>query len=94
MAETVHIPRGDWDAPGPCWIAVTDGPASAPVPAKPIIKCQCGEITGIGLHAVHADGRVTASFFHAQEPNPCQWHVYLVLDSWIGLDFPPREGKR
>jgi len=86
------IPKGAYDSPGPCWIP-REG-------AKPLIKCKCGKITGIGLHHVHADGTVTASFFHSQassfvhegktythEPG-CGWHVWLKLSDYTLGDFP------
>lgn len=88
MAETVHIPQGylEDDDPAPCWIAATqDGK-----PSKPIIRCKCGQLTCIGLHHVHKDGRVTASFIHdVPQPEACGWHVFLVLDDWLGLEFLP-----
>jgi hypothetical protein len=52
-------------------------------------------LTCIGLHHVHADGTVTASFFHDKpEPEACGWHVYLFLEGYaeeIGIDFPPEK---
>jgi hypothetical protein len=89
----IEIPKGDYDAPAPCWLAVQyEGK-----PCKPLIKCQCGHISGIGLHHVHADGRVTASFFHDVNPHPdigylgggCGWHVFLKLKDYDLGDFPP-----
>ena len=64
---------------------------------KPLIRCNCGHWSGIGLHHVHADGTVTASFFHDANPHPdigyagggCGWHVFLKLKDWNGGDFPP-----
>jgi hypothetical protein len=62
---------------------------------KPLIRCNCGHITGIGLHHVHADGRVTASFYHKrgtiypEDPHGCEWHVFLRLEGWSGGDIPP-----
>jgi len=50
---------------------------------------------GIRLHHVHKDGTVTASFFHTKgpvkgsDPDGCEWHVFLKLKDWIGLEFPP-----
>lgn len=61
--STVAIPRGNYDSPAPCWIPNERYDNGAP--AKPSIKCQCGKVSGIELHHVHADGTVTASFFHA-----------------------------
>ena len=94
MSETL-IPKGDYDAPAPCWIATKRYDNGEP--AKPLIKCQCGRVTGIGLHHVHADGRVTASFFHDKEPHPdigyggggCGWHVFLKLADYDQGEFPP-----
>jgi hypothetical protein len=93
----VEIPRGDWDSLGPCWIPMEyEGK-----PKRPLIKCQCGERTNIGLHHVHADGTVTASYFHSadrkfidhgkeyeHEPG-CGWHVFLKLKDYDQGEFPP-----
>lgn len=67
-------------------------------PAKPLIRCNCGVLCGLALHHVHADGTVTASFFHKQgtnfaigeSPEGCGWHVSLKLKDYDGGDFPPR----
>ena len=62
---------------------------------KPLIRCNCGWYCGIGLHHVHADGTVAASFFHSADgPNGdpgrgCGWHVWLKLLDYDGGDFPP-----
>jgi hypothetical protein len=62
---------------------------------KPIIRCNCGHVSGIGLHHVHADGSVTASFYHKrgsvypEDPEGCEWHVWLKLADWDGGDIPP-----
>jgi hypothetical protein len=66
-------------------------------PLKPVIRCNCGRLCGIGLHHVHADGTVTASFYHSkgtnfaigESPDGCGWHVFLKLLNWTGEDFPP-----
>ena len=89
MEDVTEIPKGDYDAPAPCWMPIRD--------CKPLIKCQCGKICGIGLHHVHADGTVTASFFHDAAPHPdigyagggCGWHVWLKLMDYDCGDFPP-----
>jgi len=89
----VEIPKGTVDSPGPCWIPVQNREGKA---LKPLIKCQCGRISGIGLHHVHADGTVTASFFHDAAPHPdigyagggCGWHVFLKLLDYDCGDFP------
>ena len=93
MADAVHIPewtQGDeWRAKSPAWMqAEQDGKL-----LKPTIRCNCGQWSGIGLHHVHADGRVTQSFFHAtkaQHPmgddSGCGWHVFLILDRLQGME--------
>lgn len=93
----VEIPRGDYESPGPCWIANHYEKDGQPVVLKPLIKCKCGRIIGIGLHHVHADGTVTASLFHDSAPHPdigyagggCGWHVFLKLLDYDQGDFPP-----
>jgi hypothetical protein len=97
----ITIPKGNYDSPGPCWIPTERYDNGGP--AKPIIKCECGHVTGIGLHHVHADGRVTASFFHSKESSfvhkgktythdpGCGWHVFLTLADYDKGDFPPVE---
>jgi hypothetical protein len=65
-------------------------------PCKPLVRCNCGHVSGIGLHHVHADGRVTASYYHKrgsiypEDPNGCEWHVWIKLADWDGGDLPPR----
>jgi hypothetical protein len=89
-----EIPKGgDWDeTPGPAWFPCRDSKGN---PIKPLIKCRCGTLTGIGLHHVHADGTVTASFYHKrgttgyEDPRGCEWHVYLKLKDYDQGDFPP-----
>lgn len=94
MAENINIPQGFFDDetdPKPCWISIVTGEAR--IPCKPAIRCQCGEVTNIALHHVHADGRVTNSFYHTNG-NPCGWHVFLFLDGYrekVGIDFPPEQ---
>ena len=53
---------------------------------KPVIRCNCGKLCGIGLHHVHASGYITRSFF---EQSGCGWHVWLKLEGYTGGDFPP-----
>ena len=42
-----------------------------------------------------ADGTVTASFYHKrgtvypEDPNGCEWHVWIKLADWTGEDIPP-----
>lgn len=95
----VEIPKlVNYDDPGPGWIAVSDSDGKA---LKPLIKCNCGKICGIQLHHVHADGRVTASFYHSearefteggktyQHTPGCGWHVFLTLKDYDRGEFPP-----
>jgi|GEM_PF-2902738 hypothetical protein len=99
MADIVHIPQwkegDDWMARSPAWLQ----PHQDGRPLKPLIRCNCGQWSGIRLHHVHVDGRVTNSFFHAtkaQHPqgddSGCGWHVFLILDGYNGGDFPPGIG--
>jgi hypothetical protein len=94
----VEIPRlNSHEDPGPGWIAVS----SEGRPLKPLIKCNCGKVCGIGLHHVHADGTVTASFYHSEASEfteggrtyrhtpGCGWHVFLKLKDYDRGDFPP-----
>lgn len=85
----------NWNTPNkPGWIQPVDTEGNK---LKPLIRCNCGHWSGIGLHHVHTDGTVTASFFHDVNPHPdigyagggCGWHVHLKLKDWDGGDFPP-----
>ena len=90
----VTIPRLDGPRdprPGPGWVEVisTDGKQ-----LKPYIRCNCRKLLGIGLHSVHLDGTVTASFLHdAPGTEPCGWHEHLKLDGYNGPPFGPGEGR-
>jgi hypothetical protein len=95
----VEIPKGNRDTPGPCWIPIVRYDDER-IPCKPLVKCLCGVVTGIGLHHVHADGVVTASYFHSQDSEfthngkkyghqpGCGWHVFLKLLDYDQGDFP------
>ena len=100
MANLITIPRlsdedsvwDDYSVIGkPGWIRSTEDGRTA----KPLIRCNCGHISGIGLRHVHADGTVTASFYHKkgtvypEDPEGCEWHVFLKLADWTGEDIPP-----
>jgi hypothetical protein len=100
--DPVLIPRITHDTPfsaGPGWIGVSEYGTEKHL--KPNIRCICGVWTGIGLHHVHADGRVTASFFDATAETlaamgesgkrfaaGCGWHVFIKLDGYEFGDFP------
>lgn len=108
MANEVHIPRiSEDDEKKSLWdgYPVVGKPAWSPVseygtgkPLKPLIRCNCGAWSGIRKHHVHADGRVTASFFHANKSehpegssDGCGWHVWLWLDRYDQGEFKPGE---
>jgi hypothetical protein len=88
-----EIPKGrmEDDDPIPCWVQNVDRDGNN---LKPVIRCNCGLYCGIGLHHVHADGTVTASFYHKrgntppEDPNGCEWHVWLKLKGYNLGDFP------
>jgi hypothetical protein len=96
LKMNVEIPKGTehHNRPNePAWFSTADSNGNA---LKPIIRCNCGMFMGIRLHHVHADGTVTASFFHAKkadhpqgDDSGCGWHVFLKLKDWTGQDFPP-----
>lgn len=96
---SVDIPhittRLDDNTPGqPGWgtVRTADGKL-----CKPIIRCNCGRWVGIGLHHVHSDGTVTASFYHQRGNIPpadtegCEWHVHIKLLDYDLGDFPPEK---
>lgn len=101
MADTVTIPKlpndgsvwADFPVVGkPGWFECVDSRDNR---IKPLIRCNCGHVTGIGLHHVHPDGKVTKSFYHKrgdkspEDPNGCEWHVHLILADWTGQDIGP-----
>ena len=89
----VEILRGAMNSAGPCWVPREYNGRLV----KPYIICKCGHLSYIGLHHVHADGTVTASFFHDVNPHPeigyagggCGWHVFLKLKNYNQGEFPP-----
>lgn len=107
--KPILIPRlandGGWDhkEPGPGWYKVVDSDGN---PLKPLVKCKCGTVSGIGLHHVHADGRVTASYFDATaaqlagmgpkwkgRQGGCGWHVFIKLMDYDLGEFPPKRAE-
>jgi hypothetical protein len=87
------IPQIDYELPGPGWIPRDDNGEVI----RPLIKCACGNLNTASAHHIHADGRVTASYYHAKEPIPsqnwagggCGFHEFLELANWTGQEFPP-----
>lgn len=90
----MKIPKGSYDndALAPAWLEVVDAQQQ---PLKPLIRCKCGKVAGIGLHHVHADGHVTASFYHpvegweSEKDGGCGFHEMLELDGYTGPEFLP-----
>jgi len=89
--DRVHIPQAlVADNIAPSWIPVVTGDDLHP--CKPIIRCICGVLCGIGLHNVLPTGEVNNSFLHTKNLPGCGWHVHLFLDGYadsVGLEFPP-----
>jgi hypothetical protein len=100
----VRIPLGSYDDETikPAWLPIAN--YSDGTPHKPVIRCACGKLFGLGLHHVHADGRVTASFYHPVNPGDtgstdrepgCGFHEFLELDgytthpTYAGREFLP-----
>ena len=90
------------DPGGERWGAVNSPAWLQPVPhgrreVEPDDPLQLRPVVRIGLHYVHADGTITASFFHSkgtnfaigEDPNGCDWHVWLKLLDYNEGDFPP-----
>lgn len=78
----------------PGWMQVIDSKGKK---IKPLIRCNCGKWCGIKLHHVHPDGRITASFYDADQFDKnkqliykgCGWHVYIELENWTGEEYLP-----
>lgn len=98
MSEVIEIPRVDsLEAPGPGWYAHDWNGKHA----RPIIICKCGKRCHIDLHHVHADGLVTASFYHSEQSSfvvngkayyhqpGCGWHVFIKLANYDQGEFLP-----
>lgn len=87
-----EVQKGSFEQQAPCWVPVVDQQGNK---LKPIIVCKCGKMTGIGLHHVHTNGRVTASFYHKkgavypEDPEGCEWHVFLKLLDYTDGEFLP-----
>jgi hypothetical protein len=94
MAEEIpKLTEHGHDAGKPGWFATSTQDGK---PLKPVIRCNCGLFIGLRLHHVHADGTVTASFYHKKGTNfavgeslqGCEWHVWLKLKDYELGDFP------
>lgn len=66
----------------PAWIPLTE--AGTGSQARPVIRCNCGELLNMPFHHFHPDGSVTASIMHA-----CGWHVFASLAHWTGAEYLP-----
>lgn len=98
MVELVQLMDDFKNVPNkPGWVRVVE--ANSNIPVKPIIRCNCGLFVGLRLHHVHADGTVTASFYHkrgkdfsvGESPDGCEWHVFLKLLNYHDGEFPPQQ---
>lgn len=80
----------------PCWIPVVDSDGNR---VRPNIRCKCGSYCGIGLHHVHPDGTVTASFYHQKKEGQtkphigCEWHVFIKLADYDWGEYLPEKPK-
>lgn len=82
----------------PGWMQCIDSKGNK---IKPLIRCNCGRWMGIGLHHVHSDGKVTASFYDCDMFNNegklvdkgCGWHVWIELQDWTGEEYLPEVQK-
>lgn len=94
MSNIIEIPKWDGDN-APAWVE-TKNPDGERV--RPNIICQCGVGTDIGNHHIHADGRITTSYYHHFADRPkkmqgCGWHVYLKMIGWDGGEMVPGQQK-
>lgn len=95
IPELKDLSGAEWTRKSsPAWIQPVDSEGRK---LKPIIRCNCGNWCGIGLHSVHEDGTITASFYHSQgtnyaigeSPEGCGWHEFLKLADYSGGPFGP-----
>lgn len=100
MENVIEIPKSDGDTPGPCWCDTyrVDSQTGERIRMRPHVRCQCGEHTNIGNHHIHADGRITASYYHYLAERPegergCGWHVFLKMKDWDGGELLPGQNK-
>lgn len=91
MSDVIEIPKAnEAHSNYPCWVNTTQtGNNGEPARVRPHIICQCGKMTNIGNHHIHADGTITASYYHYYADRPekmrgCGWHVYLKMIGWDG----------
>lgn len=97
----MKIPKMKWIKIGEDWKSLPESGPAWYQPAyadgrlcRPLVRCKCGQLTGIGLHHVYEDGKVEASFFHAPDesrPKACGWHEWIELEDYDGGEFLPNE---
>jgi hypothetical protein len=96
MDRVIEIPK--WDGSEemqPAWADTFDAAHNR---VRPHIRCNCGKVTNIGNHHIHADGTITASYYHYYQDRPpkmqgCGWHVFLRMVGWTGGELLPGQDK-
>ena len=80
----MKIPKSTYEASDvkPAWLPSYDQRGNQ---RKPVIRCQCGMLIGLGAHSVDLDGTVRNSFAHTPPvAGACGFHEHLQLEGWIG----------
>lgn len=96
MEAVIEIPKWNGNEDHvPAWVDTFDPNGNR---VRPHIKCKCGVITNIGNHHIHADGTITASYYHYYADRPakmqgCGWHVFLKMQGWTGGELLPGQEK-
>ena len=87
MSDLIEIPK--WTQQNdvyPSWCDTYDTNGTR---VRPHIRCNCGRHTNIDNHHIHADGRITASYYDNVVAGNgkiigCGWHVFLKMIGWDG----------
>ena len=84
--EDAHDPATRWLPAGPGWIERAG--------FKPMVRCNCNRLVGLGAHTIAKSGLVSASFLDLDlSGGGCGWHVWITLDGYNGPAFGPGEGR-
>ena len=81
MGDRVKIPKTDIELggkkyPSPAWWLDEDGFL--------LMRCNCGDMAGLGNHTVEPNGDVNPSIWHDEKEGGCGWHVWGCLEDWKG----------